>query len=129
MSEERRKRLARLVVLHDRLQAVHEMRHATHLAAAHEAGREADDIAKRFDDPQSLSGLFPEVYHNRITGAVTRKAAKLADAEAEAQAVMRARLRAKRVAEAYAETARLVDEQFADRERLENATRTGPRDR
>lgn len=119
MSVDRKKRLAKLVALQQQLKAFHETRHSGHVAAAQAAEQEARQLAERFDDPDSLSSLFPEIYHSRIAGAFTRRDESLSKAAEEARRVTAATLRAGMVEEAYREVARQVDEQAADRERLE----------
>ena len=129
MSAERKKRLAKLVVLQRRLKAFHEMRHSAHVAAAHAAEEEAHALIGRFDDPGSLSALFPEIYHARIAGAFARRDSSLAAADEEAQRVATATLRASKVEDAYRDVSRAVDEKAADKERLEIVERklTGDR--
>lgn len=61
MSGERKKRLAKLVTLQNQLKALHETRHSVYVATANAAEREAHQLAARFDDPDSLSGLFPDI--------------------------------------------------------------------
>ena len=119
MSADRKKRLAKLVYLQRQLKAYHETRHSGHVAAAQAAEEEARQIAERFDDPGSLSALFPDIYHNRIAGALQRRDHSLSQAEEEARRVATATLRVNRVEEAYREVARLVDGRAADKERLE----------
>jgi hypothetical protein len=123
VSIDRKKRLAKLVVLQRQLKAFHETRHSGHIAAANAAEQEARQLAERFDDPHSLSGLFPQIYHNRIAGAFTRRDASLSKAAEEARRLATASLRANMVEEAYRDVARQVDEQAADKERLENVER------
>lgn len=119
MDPARKKRLAKLVKLQRQLKALHETRHSGHVAAAVAAEEEARALIERFDDPGSLSALFPEIYHSRISGAFGRRDRSLTLASEEAQRVTTATLRADRVAEAYREVARVVDERAADKERLE----------
>ena len=119
MSVDRKKRLAKLVVLQQQLKDFHETRHSGHIAAANAAEEEARRLAERFDDPQSLSALFPEIYHNRIAGAFVRRDENLSKAAEEARRVAAASLRVNMVEEAYRDVARRVDEKAADRERLE----------
>lgn len=119
MSIDRKKRLAKLVVLQQQLKAFHETRRSGHIAAANAAEQEARQLAERFDDPQSLSALFPEIYHSRISGAFTRREESLSKAAEEARRVAAASLRVNMVEDAYREVARQVDERTADKERLE----------
>jgi len=119
VSVERKKRLAKLVILQRRLKAFHETRHSGHVAAAHAAEEEAYELIRRFDDPASLSSLFPEVYHARIAGAFARRDRSLAAAEEEARLVAAATLRTNMVEDSYRDVSRAVDEKAADKERLE----------
>lgn len=119
LSGDRKKRLAKLVALQKQLKAFHETRHSGYVATANAAEQEAQQLAARFDDPQSLSALFPEIYHSRIAGAFTRRDENLTKAAEEVGRLATASLRANMVEDAYREVARLVDEQAADKERLE----------
>ncbi len=65
----RQQRLKKLVAVQEQLKALHETRRATLLAEAHAAEAEAHALAQRFDEPNSLSGLFPDLYNRRIAGA------------------------------------------------------------
>jgi len=121
--ERQRQRLAKLVTLQHQLKALHETRHAGHLAAAGAAEEEARQIAGRFDDPASLATLFPEVYQNRIAAAFTRRDFHLERAAEEARNVVAVTLRTRRVEESYRDVARRVEEDAAAMERLENVER------
>lgn len=119
MSVERKKRLAKLVSLQRRLKDFHETRRSSHLAAARAAEEEARELIRRFDDPASLSSLFPEIYHAHISGAFARRDRSLAAAQEEARLVAAATLRTNIVEDSYRDVSRLVDEKLADKERLE----------
>lgn len=123
MSVERKKRLAKLVMLQHKLKALHEAKHAGHLAAANTAEAEAREIAERSDDPASLASLFPEVYHNRIAAAFARRDGHLANAAEEARTLAAINLRTGKVEDAHREATRKVDEDAAAKERLENVER------
>jgi hypothetical protein len=115
----RKERLRKLVEVQEQLKALHETRRAGFLAEAAAADEEARAIAERFDAPDSLAALFPELYHNRIAGALARRDAGREDARREAALVATATARTNMVERAY-RTARLEDErQRGDRERLE----------
>lgn len=115
----RKERLRKLVEVQEQLKALHETRHAGFLAEAAAADEEAKALAERFDAPDSLGVLFPELYHNRIAGALARRDTKLADARREAALIATATARTNMVERAY-KTARREDErQRGDRERLE----------
>jgi hypothetical protein len=119
MSEERRKRLAKLVKLENRLKAFHESRHAGHLADARRSSEEAAEIGARFDDPDSLSLLFPELYHRKVESALAAREDALGLARAEEREIAASTIRTNRVGERYREAARVVDEQVAARDRQE----------
>jgi hypothetical protein len=119
MSEERRRRLAKLVKLENRLKAFHESRHAGHLADASRAAADAVEIGARFDDPGSLSSLFPEVFHRGMEAAHDARLKALEKAREEERQVAAATVRANRVGDRYREAARVVDEHAAARERQE----------
>jgi hypothetical protein len=115
----RKDRLKKLVEVQEQLKALHETRHAGFLAEAAAADEEAKALAERFDAPDSLAALFPELYHNRIAGALARREAKLDAARREAELIAMATARTNMVERAY-KTARQADErQRGDRERLE----------
>jgi len=112
-------RLKKLLTVQHQLKALHETRHATHLAAAQAAAREAEEIAQRFDAEGSLSALFPDLYNKRITSALDRERASRADAEAELQKVAMATARVNLVDRNFQEAQRQAERETADRERLE----------
>ncbi len=116
MSVERKKRLAKLVKLENRLKAFHESRHAGHLADASRHAGDAEAIRARFDDPSSLSSLFPDIYHRGIEVATAARAAALALAAAEEKAIAAATIRTARVEERHREASRVVDEKSSARE-------------
>lgn len=115
----RTKRLGKLVALQEKLGELHKTRHAVSLAEAARAGEEAQDIAARFDAEGSLSGLFPEVYHDRVARALARRDASLATAAEEASLAALQSARARRVDEAWQEAKRDDERQAEDRERLD----------
>lgn len=115
----RTRRLKKLVKVQEQLTALHEMRHAMHLAAASAATREAQELAAGFDAPGSFSALFPEVYNRRISDALARageergkagdEAARLASATARANMAERAYRQARRADERRMEERTLLD--------------------
>jgi hypothetical protein len=119
VSEERKKRLAKLVKLENRLKAFHESRHAGHLAEARNAAADAAEVSARFDDPGSLSALFPQVYHRKVESALAEQARALENAKKEERQIAAATVRTNRVGERYREAARTVEEERAARERQE----------
>lgn len=115
----RAERLKKLLAVQEQLKALHEIRHAGHLAAAVAARGEAEALAERIDAADSLSGLFPEIYHRRIGAAVDREAASLAFARKEAERVIAATLTTNLVERAWEIEARREDRIAGDRERLD----------
>lgn len=116
---DRRKRLANLLVVQEKLKAFHEARHAGYLAEAAAAEKDAAEIAARLDDPSSLSSLFPDVYHRRIGQAIAHRDANAGKATAEATKVAMATARTNMVERAYREVMRREEREAGDRERLE----------
>ena len=115
----RRERLKKLVKVQQQLTALHETRHAGFLAAAAHAETEARELVERFDTPGSLAGLFPQLYHSRIAGALSRKDENLDLASTEAALVARATARTNRVERTYRDILGEHERQIADRERLD----------
>lgn len=127
----RKERLKKLVEVQEQLKALHETRRAGFLAEAAAADEEAKALVERFDAPGSLAVLFPELYHNRIAGALARRDTRLGDARREAGLIATATARTNMVERAY-KTARREDErQRGDRERLDliEQKRTGSHDK
>ena len=62
---DRVQRLKKLLVLQEQLKAMHEMRHAGFVAEAVAAKQEAAEIVDRFNAEDSMSAMFPELYHRR----------------------------------------------------------------
>ncbi|MGN6305900.1 MAG: hypothetical protein ACTHNH_13845 [Mesorhizobium sp.] len=116
---DRKNRLKKLVEVQEQLKALHETRRAGFLAEANAAGQEAKALADRFDAEGSLAGLFPELYHNRIAGALRRQDESLEEARAEAAKVAAATARTNMVERAYKAARRDDERRRGDRERLE----------
>src|SRR5690606_13345839 len=116
---DRKNRLKKLVEVQEQLKALHEMRRAGFLAQAAAAEREAAALAERFDADDSLAGLFPELYHNRIAAALMQRDESLDGARAEAALVATATARTNMVERAYKAARRDDERQRGDRERLE----------
>jgi hypothetical protein len=115
----RRERLKKLVEVQEQLKALHETRHAGHLAAAAAAQAEAMALTERSDAPDSLAGLFPELYHHRIAEAVATRDRNQELASREVGLIATATMRINMVDRAY-QTARAWDErEKSDRERLD----------
>lgn len=123
MSQDRKKRLAKLVKLENRLKAFHESRRAGHLAEAGRAAGEAAEISARIDDPGSLSSLFPGLYFSRIEAALAAREDALELARAEERMIAAATVRTNRIGERYREASRVVDEADAARDRQEMVDR------
>lgn len=115
----RARRLKKLVSVQEQLKALHEARRAGFLAEAASAEQEAAEIARRLEDPSSMSMVFPEVYHRRIGRAVERSRAGKEMAAGEAQKAALATARMNIVERAYREAMRQEERDAADRERLE----------
>jgi hypothetical protein len=115
----RRDRLKKLVKVQEQLKALHETRHATFLAAAAAAESEARDLVGHFDQENSLSGLFPDLYHRRIAQAVVRQETNLSSARQEAGLIAAATARTNMVERAYRELRDRDERERADRERLD----------
>ena len=115
----RKDRLKQLVEVQEQLKALQEMRRAGYLAKAVVAEQEAADIAARFDAPDSLSALFPEIYQQRIAAARAERDRNLDDARREAGSLATATARTNMVERAYRDARRDDERQRSDRERLE----------
>jgi hypothetical protein len=117
--QSRKDRLRKLVKVQQQLQSLHETRHAVHLAQEMAAKAEAAELVDRFDSPDTLSGLFPEIYHRRIGDALARGDASAELARTEADRVATARARSNMVERAYRTERQWEDRRVADRERLD----------
>jgi uncharacterized coiled-coil DUF342 family protein len=126
MDERRLKRLTKLVQVQRQIKALHETRHATHMANANAAEQEARDLVERFDSGTSMSSLFPDLYHQRIARSFAARDAYRELATEEAQKIISATLRADRVEKAQREAGKTLEEKAEQRQRLELATRRNP---
>ncbi len=115
----RKDRLKKLVEVQEQLKALHEARRAGLLSEAANADTEARALMERFDDPDSLSSLFPDLYHRRIADALTCRDARLESAKVEAGLVAKATARTNMVERAYRDARRQDERQQSDRERLD----------
>ena len=115
----RKDRLRKLVKVQEQLKALHETRHATFLAAATAAEAEARDLVGHFDQDNSLSGLFPDLYHRRIAQAVVRQEASIESARQEASLIAAATARTNMVERAYKDVRNRDERERSDRERLD----------
>ncbi|MBN9069539.1 MAG: hypothetical protein J0H60_24650 [Rhizobiales bacterium] len=120
----RTERLRKLVEVQERLKAFHEMRRATALSEATAAGREAAELAARFDAVDSLTDLFPDLYAKAIQRARRRQDHKLASAQIEAGHVATQTARTNMVERSWREAARADERQAEDRATLEAVERT-----
>jgi hypothetical protein len=118
----RKDRLKKLVKVQEQLKALHETRHAGFLAAAVKAEAEAKELIEHFDTDKSLAGLFPALYHKRITDALGRQKQNLEDARQEAALIATATARTNMVERAYKDVRRRDERERSDRERLDLIT-------
>jgi hypothetical protein len=119
----RAERLRKLVEVQEQLKAFHEMRRATALAEAAAAGREAAELAARFDAPDSLTDLFPDLYARGVERALRRQDQKLASAGIEAGHVATQTARTNMVERSWREAVRADERQAEDRATLEAVER------
>jgi hypothetical protein len=119
----RTERLKKLVEVQEQLKAFHEMRRATALAEAAAAGREAAALAARFDAPDSLTDLFPDLYARGVERALRRQDQKLASAGIEAGHVATQTARTNMVERSWREAVRADERQAEDRATLEAVER------
>ena len=112
-------RLKKLLALQEQLKAMHELRHAGFVAEAVAARQEAADIVDRFNADDSMSALFPEVYHRRIGSALTREDTNRKLAAGEAAKVATAAARTNMVERTYREARAADERERGDKERLE----------
>ncbi|MBZ9842489.1 hypothetical protein [Mesorhizobium sp. CA5] len=115
----RKDRLKKLVKVQEQLKALHETRHAGFLAAAVKAEAEAKELIERFDTDSSLAGLFPALYHRRITDALGRQQQNVDNARQEAALIATATARTNMVERAYKDQRRRDERERSDRERLD----------
>lgn len=115
----RLERLKKLLAVQEQLKALHETRHAGFVANAEQAKADAREIAERFDAPDSLSVMFPEIYHRKISEAAAREAANRDLARSEATKVATATIRTNMVERSYREVSRQDEREKGDRERLD----------
>jgi hypothetical protein len=116
-------RLRKLVDVQEQLKALHEMRRATALAEASAAGREAAELAARFDAEDSLTDLFPDLYARRVERALRRQDQRLATARKEAGHVATQTARTNMVERSWREARRDDERQAGERATLEAVER------
>ena len=124
----RKDRLKKLVKVQEQLKALHETRHAGFLAAAVKAEAEAKELIERFDTDKSLAGLFPALYHKRITDALGRQQQNLENARQEAAMIATATARTNMVERAYKDVRRQDERERSDRDRLDLIAQKRDRD-
>lgn len=115
----RMQRLKKLLVLQEQLKAMHELRHAGFVSRSLAARKDAEELVERFNAEDSLSGLFPDVYHRGIGSALSREDANLKAAAKEAGKVATATVRTNMVERDYREARSAYERERGDRERLE----------
>lgn len=117
-------RLKRLVRLQEQIKALHETRHATHLAQAAKARQEASELLEALNAASPLPGLFPDLYNRRIGAAMGREADQVQKAQQEAGRVATATARANIVERAWREALGLEEREAHEKETLESVERT-----
>lgn len=116
---DRVKRLKKLLTLQEQLKAMHELRHAGFVAGAVAAKKDAAEIVERFNAEDSLSALFPEVYHRGIGSALSREETNMKLAAGEAAKIATATARSNMVERTYREARSADERERGDKERLE----------
>jgi hypothetical protein len=115
----RMQRLKKLLALQEQLKAMHELRHAAFVSQSIAARREAEELVERFNAEDSLSGLFPDIYHRGIGSALSREDTSRKAATNEAGKVATATVRTNMVERNYREARSAYERERGDRERLE----------
>ncbi len=115
----RMQRLKKLLALQEQLKAMHELRHAGFVSQSIAARKEAEELVERFNAEDSLSGLFPDIYHRGIGSALSREDASRKAATNEASKVATATVRTNMVERNYREARSAYERERGDRERLE----------
>jgi len=112
-------RLKKLLTLQEQLKAMHEMRHAGFIAEAVPAKKDAVELVDRFNAEESMSALFPEVYHRRIGSALSREDANRKLATGEAAKVATATARTNMVERTFRDARAADERERGDKERLD----------
>jgi hypothetical protein len=112
-------RLKKLLTLQEQLKAMHELRHAGFVSQTIAAKKDAEELVERFNAADSLSGLFPDVYHRGIGSALSREDRNRQAADSEAGKVATASARANMVERAWRDARTAQERERGDRERLE----------
>jgi len=116
-------RLKRILRVQEQLKAMHEMRRANALRAAHAAETEAAEIASGKESAASLSRLFPDLYEKAIAKANDRRDRHLAAAREEARKIATEKVRTDRVGEDYRAALRAEERVAEERDALETVER------
>lgn len=119
----RAQRLKRLVRLQTQIKALHETKHATYLAQAASARKDAAELLDALNAASPLPGLFPDLYNKRITAAVDREEKEMLRARDEAGRVATATARTNIVEKAYRDAFRLEEREAAEKDQLESIER------
>ncbi|MEO3384870.1 hypothetical protein [Mesorhizobium sp. CAU 1741] len=123
MMTTRAQRLKRLVRLQSQIKALHETKHATYLAQAAAARKDATELLDALNTASPLPGLFPDLYNKRITAAVDREEKETRRADQEATRVATATARTTIVEKAYRDAFRLEEREAAEKDQLESVER------
>lgn len=116
-------RLKRILRVQEQLKAMHEMRHASELRAAHAAEAEAAEIASGKEGDVSLSRLFPELYERAIVKANDKRDRHLESARQEARKIATETVRTDRVGQDYRAALRVEERAAEERNALETVER------
>lgn len=119
----RTQRLKRLVKLQEQIKALHETKHATQLAQAAQAKKDASELLEALNAASPLPGLFPDVYNRHIGAAIDREARAIQRAEVQAGHVATATARTKIAERAWRDAFRHEERVAAEKEQLENVER------
>jgi hypothetical protein len=117
------RRLRRLLVVQDKLKAVHEMRHADYAAKAAAAEKEAADLFAEMGKPDSFSRLFPDLYVRAARTALRREHHFKEKTSEEATAVAMETARFRMVEEAWRSARRQEERKEQEKEILEAVER------
>lgn len=113
------KRLGHLIKVQRQLKAMHEMRHATHLADARAAAGRAAEVLEGRSGEASMSDLFPDVYARFVERCRAEQAAAEAKAAEAAADVARETVRGEKLAQHHRDAVRAEERVAEDRAALE----------
>ncbi|MDN2580746.1 hypothetical protein [Aquibium sp. ELW1220] len=116
-------RLKRILRVQEQLKAMHEMRRANELRAAHAAEAEAAEIASGKAGDTSLSRLFPDLYERAIVKAHDKRDRHLESARQEAQKIAAETVRTDRIGQDYRAALRVEERATEERNALETVER------